>query len=257
MRTRLSARILAATASVALAAGITAGVAGETTAAAAPTPAQAASTRASTTDVRRLGSGAIVSGMPISRKTTRPGAGKTAGYECTVGLPATKGNAYYVIVAGHCGQRGETLYTAWNNGKRQPIGVITGVSATYDIAAVRTTRAAAESVWATRSGTNKKVAITGVAEAVPGAKVCQHGYRSGTVCGITTQPITSKQKAAGLVYGHAARGTMAARPGDSGGLVLDSKRRAIGIVSESTPDGEWMAWVPASLALKNWGLQAL
>lgn len=257
MRTPPAVRILAAAASVALTAGVAAGAVDQTTATAAPATSATAAPAARAADARRAPTGALISGVPVSRQSTTPGSGKTAGYECTAGLPAKKGENYYIIVAGHCGERGESIYTAWNNGRRTRIGVVTGVSATYDIAAVRTTRAVAERVWATRSGRDKVIKLRGVADAVPGQKVCQHGYRSGTVCGITTQPITSKQKAAGLVYGRAAAGTIGARPGDSGGLVLDRDGRAIGIVSESTDDGKWVAWVPTTLALKNWGLREL
>lgn len=264
MRTPPAVRVLAAAASVALTAGVAAGAVGQTSATAAAAPAATAPAASAATApvakaaaARRAPTGAIISGVPVSNESTPPGSGKTAGYECTAGLPAKKGENYYIVVAGHCGERGETIYTAWTNGKRSRIGVITGVSATYDIAAVRTTRAVAESVWATRSGRDKVIRLRGVADAVPGQKVCQHGYRSGTVCGITTQPITSKQRAAGLVYGRAAAGTVGSRPGDSGGLVLDAGGRAIGIVSESTNDGKWVAWVPTTLALKNWGLREL
>lgn len=210
---------------------------------------------ATTADARRAATGALISGVPVSRQATKKGSGKTAGYECTAGLPAVKGNREFLVLAGHCGNRGEAIYTAWNAGKRTKIGKISGVSKTYDIAAVETTRGVAEKVWAVRSGKNKVITIKGVADAVPGSKVCQHGYRSGTVCGITVQPVTSKQKAAGLVYGKAPAQRMAARPGDSGGLVVDSQGRAVGIVSESTDDGVWVAWVPAKLALSNWGLK--
>lgn len=210
---------------------------------------------ATTADARRAATGALISGVPVSRQATKKGSGKTAGYECTAGLPAVKGNREFLVLAGHCGNRGEAIYTAWNAGKRTKIGKISGVSKTYDIAAVETTRGVAEKVWAVRSGKNKVITIKGVADAVPGSKVCQHGYRSGTVCGITVQPVTSKQKAAGLVYGKAPAQRMAARPGDSGGLVVDSQGRAVGIVSESTDDGVWMAWVPAKIALSNWGLK--
>lgn len=206
-------------------------------------------------DARRAATGALISGVPVSRKGTKNGSGKTAGYECTAGLPAVKGDREFIVFAGHCGARNETIYTAWNAGTRRAIGKVAGVSKTYDIAAVETTRTVAERVWAVRSGKNKVIRIKGVADAVPGTKVCQHGYRSGTVCGITVQPITDKQKAAGLVYGKAPAKRMAARPGDSGGLVVDSQGRAVGIVSESTEDGVWMAWVPAKLALDNWGLK--
>lgn len=212
-------------------------------------------TSATRVDARRAATGALISGVPVSRQDTKRGSGKTAGYECTAGLPAVKGNREFLLVAGHCGNRGESIYTAWSAGKRTRIGKVTGVSKTYDIAAVETTRAVAERVWAVRSGKNKVITIKGVADAVPGTKVCQHGYRSGTVCGITVQPITDKQRAAGLMYGKAPAKRMAARPGDSGGLVVDSQGRAVGIVSESTEDGVWMAWVPAKLALANWGLK--
>lgn len=218
-------------------------------------PAAPSLAAAPVADVRRAAAGALISGVPVSRLGTKKGAGKTAGYECTAGLPAVKGKREFLVFAGHCGNRGEAIYTAWNGGTRTKIGKVSGVSKTYDIAAVETTRGVAEKVWAVRSGKSKVITIKGVADAVPGSKVCQHGYRSGTVCGITVQPITSKQKAAGLVYGKAPAKRMAARPGDSGGLVVDNQGRAIGIVSESTDDGVWMAWVPAKLALANWGLK--
>lgn len=266
MRSQFAVRVLSAVASAALAAGVGVGVTSVSASAAPAAPAATSSATLATSvapaaktsaDPRRAPVGALVSGSPVSRANTPKGQGKTAGYECTIGLPATKGGKHYLIIAGHCGTRGETVYTAWNNGRRTPIGKITGVSAKYDIAAVQTTRDIANSVWATRSGTDKRIRIKGVADAVPGEKVCQHGYRSGTVCGITPSPITSKQRAAGLVYGKSRAGVMGARPGDSGGLVLDQRGRAVGIVAESTDDGQWLAWVPTKLALKNWGMRAL
>ncbi|MBO3130537.1 hypothetical protein [Dermatophilus congolensis] len=244
-------RYIAATAAVAFtAAGIVAPVA---TPAASAAPAAATTLKAD----RRVPTGALISGTPLSRQATKPGSGRSAGYECTMGLPARKGNQHYLIVSGHCGEYGETLYTAWNNGRRTPIGKITGVSSKYDIAAVRTTRAIAASVWSSRGGSSSVKRLTGVADAVAGSKVCQHGYRSGTVCGITVQPITRKQIDAGLVFGKASAGTVGSRPGDSGGLVVDSRGRAIGIVAESTEDGQWIGWVPAKLALRTWGMSAL
>lgn len=256
MRTPLRSRLVAVASSAALAAGMAVGVSA-TSATAVPAEAPSAVPAKRAVDARRAPGGALVPGSPVSRQNTRPGTGKAAGYECTIGLPAKKGNQYYVIVAGHCGKRGETLYTAWNNGRRSPIGKVTGVSTKYDIAAVRTTRAVANSVWATRSGVDKRIRLKGVADSRGGQTVCQHGYRSGTVCGITTQPVTSKQRAAGLVYGRSRAGVVGARPGDSGGLVLDLNGRAVGIMSESTDDGQWLAWVPTTLALKNWGMRPL
>ncbi len=182
--------------------------------------------------------------------------GKTAGYECTSGLPATKDGQDYLVVAGHCGQLGETVFSAWTGQSRERVGKVTGASAKYDIAAVRTSRPVVSRVWAVRTGElPKTIRITGVADAEPGTTVCQHGYRSGTVCGITVQPITEKQVAAGRVYGKAPSDQDGARPGDSGGLVIDKQGRAVGILAESTPDGEWVGWVPARLALETWGLE--
>lgn len=186
------------------------------------------------------------SGIPISRAGT-PSTG--LGWSCTAGLPARKGNRTFLITAGHCARAGETISTPWRSGKRTAIGTVTGYSTRYDIAAIETTEPARASYWA---GTTLRP-LRGVATATRGQSVCHNGARSGRVCGIRVAGSRSHKGTVVLVYGYRATGHTA-RPGDSGALVTDNRDRALGIISEISPDGRWIAWTPATTALNNWRL---
>lgn len=173
----------------------------------------------------------------ISRAST-PSTG--LGLWCTAGLPARKGSRTFVLTAGHCATSGEKVYTRWTKGKRTVLGRVTGTSARLDIAVIETTK--------------RPAPVRGTATVRPGQQVCQHGARSGRVCGITVTGNTRDRAGIRTVYGRVTPGRLAARGGDSGALVTDAHGRAVGIVSAISRDGQWIAWTPARTALANWGL---
>lgn len=128
----------------------------------------------------------------ISRAST-PSTG--LGLWCTAGLPARKGSRTFVLTAGHCATSGEKVYTRWTKGKRTVLGRVTGTSARLDIAVIETTK--------------RPAPVRGTATVRPGQQVCQHGARSGRVCGITVTGNTRDRAGIRTVYG---RVTPAASP---------------------------------------------
>lgn len=209
-------------------------------AAPSPAPAAAAVRSASATSSRA----SWTAGAPLSRA----GTPRSVSWVCTTGLPAKKGKRSFILTAGHCASSGERIYTAWSGGRRTYMGRVTGTSKALDVVAIETSGAARAS-YRTSGGMRR---LNGVATTRRGQKVCHDGYASKTVCNITVVGSTSKNGVVTRVYGHSTG--VAARRGDSGGLVFDRRGRAVGVISSISRDGHLVSWTPARTALATWGL---
>ena len=211
---------------------------------AAPPPANAASS--STTTTRTRDAAPWIAGIPLSRATTP----RRAVWACTTGIPARRGARSFILIAGHCGRRGERIYTAWSGSRRTLIGRVSATSQLIDVAAVQTS-GAVRAAYRTTAGLHR---LRGVAASRRGQRVCHNGATSRTVCGITVVGSRSRRGVVTTVYGHTPK--VAGRGGDSGGLVYDRAGRAVGIVSSISRDRHWISWTPAKTALGTWNLTA-
>ncbi|MEV4384644.1 hypothetical protein AB0J68_02780 [Micromonospora sp. NPDC049580] len=192
-----------------------------------------------------------ISGAALSAS----GTAQSDGYDCTSGLPARRKSdgRSFLITAGHCFANSVTIYTGWESGGRNKIGVTTTRSDYYDAVAIDTssTGTTASRTWDGKSGNYTVNDVTSSALSYAGDWVCQTGYTSGVVCGIqvTTSWLTwvgSNGITHGGVEGLQRDGTTAARPGDSGGLVFNvsaNVRQARGVVSQG--GGTKMRWTEA------------
>lgn len=181
-----------------------------------------------------------ISGAALSKSGTT----QSNGYDCTSGLPARRKSdgRSFLITAGHCFANSVTIYTGWESGGRNKIGVTTTRSDYYDAVAIDTssTGTTASRTWDGKSGNYTVNDVTSSALSYTGDWVCQTGYTSGVVCGIqvTTSWLTwvgSNGITHGGVEALQRDGITACRPGDSGGLVFNvsaNVRQARGIVSQ-------------------------
>lgn len=207
---------------------------------AAPATASAAPTGPSSSTY----GGPWAAGSPLSRASTP----RAASWVCTTGLPARKGNRSFILTAGHCASSGERIYTAWSGGRRTYIGRVAGTSKSLDVAAIETSGPVRAS-YRTSGGMRR---LNGVATTRRGQKVCHDGYASKTTCNITVVGSTRKSGVITRIYGHSTG--VAARRGDSGGLVFDRRGRAVGVIALISRDGHLISWTPARTALATWGL---
>ncbi|MDO5500089.1 MAG: hypothetical protein Q4F67_10480 [Propionibacteriaceae bacterium] len=128
------------------------------------------------------------------------------------------------------------------------MGRVAGTSAVLDVAAIETS-GPVRGRYRTSGGMRR---LAGVATTRRGQKVCHDGYASKTACDITVVGSRSRNGVVTRVYGHSTG--VAARRGDSGGLVFDRRGRAVGIISSISRDGHLVSWTPARTALGAWGL---
>ncbi|GGO31834.1 hypothetical protein [Micromonospora parathelypteridis] len=200
---------------------------------------------------RRRDSPQWISGAALSASGTT----QSEGYDCTSGLPARRKSdgRSFLITAGHCFANSVTIYTGWESGGRNRIGVTTTRSDYYDAVAIDTssTGTTASRTWDGKSPTYSVNDVTSSALSYTGDWVCHTGYATGVVCGIqvTTSWLTwvgSNGITHGGVEGRQRDGLTAARNGDSGGLVFNvsaNVRQARGIVSQS--GGTNLRWTEA------------
>lgn len=189
-----------------------------------------------------------VAGIAMSLPSTpRDGAG----YWCSTGLPGVKDGRSFLLTARHCvGKIGQDVHTGWDGGKRQKLGKVAGISRVLDVAAIEVTGAVDAAYW---RGT-KKQDINQIASLRVGSRGCQHGVRSGTVCNLIVRSIERNNAGQPTrVLAQATSGT-AALPGDSGGIVVDSGGRPVGIISSTSADRTWLSYTPALTALAAWEL---
>ncbi|WP_435205691.1 S1 family peptidase [Micromonospora sp. bgisy143] len=181
-----------------------------------------------------------ISGAALSASSTT----QSEGYDCSSGLPARRKSdgRSFLITAGHCFANSVTIYTGWESGGRNKIGVTTTRSDYYDAVAIDTssTGTTASRTWDGKSGNYTVNDVTGSALSYTGDWVCQTGYTSGVVCGIQVTSgwltwVGSNGITHGGVEAFQRDGTTACRPGDSGGLVFNvsaNVRQARGIISQ-------------------------
>ncbi|MCX5065577.1 S1 family peptidase [Micromonospora lupini] len=192
-----------------------------------------------------------ISGEALSASGTT----QSEGYDCTSGLPARRNSdgRSFLITAGHCFANSVTVYTGWESGGRNKIGVTTTRSDYYDAVAIDTssTGTTASRTWDGKSGNYTVNDVTSSGLSYAGDWVCHTGYVSGVVCGIQVTKswltwVGSNGVTHGGVEGLQRDGLAAARPGDSGGLVFNvsaNVRQARGIVSAS--GGSMARWTEA------------
>ncbi|GAA2192700.1 hypothetical protein [Micromonospora lupini] len=195
---------------------------------------------------------------------TRPGTTQSQGYDCSSGLPARRNSdgRSFLITAAHCFANSVTVYTGWEGGGRNKIGVTTARSDYYDAVAIDTssTGTTASRTWDGKPGNYTVNDVTSSALSYAGDWVCHTGYVSGVVCGVQVTKswltwVGSNGITHGGVEGQQRDGLQAVRGGDSGGLVFNvsaNVRQARGIASAG--NGTMMRWTEAPAIFNVFGM---
>ena len=199
---------------------------------------------------------------------TQTSDSQSIGWTCTTGLPARRNSdgRSFVITAAHCYGNGVTVYTGWESGGRNRIGVVTNRNNLHDAIAVDTssTGQTLSLEWdGLRPGPYQVLDVSGSAFSFNGDMTCQDGYSSGIVCGLRViddnfQWTGGNGVAHQGVQAQQVNGLRAGRGGDSGGLVFAclnncSTRRARGIVSGGDT-GTIINWTESPFILTAFGM---
>lgn len=203
-----------------------------------------------------------ISGAAISQTSTS----QASVYACTSGLPARRNSdgRSFLITAAHCFGNGVTVYTGWQNGGRNRIGVVANRDNIDDAIAIDTssTGTTASREWDGPPGPIANVYdVSGSAYSYNGDLTCQDGYTSGIVCGLqVTDGYITWTGSNGVnhrgVEAHQVNGQTAIRGGDSGGLVFallsGNIRQARGI--NSWGGGDVIRWCEAPYIFSTFGM---
>lgn len=197
---------------------------------------------------------------------TQSSDSQSLGWSCTSGLPARRNSdgRSFLITAAHCYGNGATVYTGWQSGGRNRIGVVTNRDNIDDAIAIDTssTGTTASREWdGAYGGPYQVLDVSGATFSYEGDMTCQDGYSSGIVCGLKVNNGTatwtgSDGVAHRGVEAHQVDGLVAGRSGDSGGLVFvlqngGSIRQARGIVSNG--GGTMLRWTEAPYIFSAFG----
>jgi hypothetical protein len=197
---------------------------------------------------------------------TQTSDAQARGWTCTSGLPARRNSdgRSFLITAAHCYGNGATVFTGWQNGGRNRIGVVTNRAGFDDAIAIDTssTGTTASREWdGPPGGPYQVLDVTGTALSWNGDMTCQDGYTSGIVCGLLVEDDYIEWTGSdGVLHrGVQARqvnGSTAGRGGDSGGLVFALEpgniREARGQVSFG--GGTTLRWTEAPFILSTLGM---
>ncbi|MGW3787247.1 hypothetical protein ACWD5Z_21865 [Micromonospora chokoriensis] len=209
---------------------------------------------------RRRDSPQWISGAALSASGTT----QSAGFNCSSGLPARRNSdgRSFLITAAHCYGNNATVYTGWENGGRNRIGVTTTRSDYYDAVAIDTssTGTTASRTWDGKSPNFVVNDVVGSALSYAGDWACQTGYKSGVVCGIQVTSgwltwVGSNGVTHGGVEAVQRDGLAACLLGDSGGLVFNIRsnvRQARGIISQC--GGSNTRWTEAPAIFNTLGM---
>jgi hypothetical protein len=153
---------------------------------------------------------------------------QSGGYGCTSGVPAV-GNSggVYMVTAAHCAHTNDTI----SDGDGHVMGTVVNYSTLWDAAIYYVGSNPVKDDNADEfdgpPSTTRYFPLRGTQYSYNGQSVCQDGYTSGVVCGITVTDQDRTECFPGERYpGFCARGVLgtrsgaAVRPGDSGGLVF-------------------------------------
>lgn len=198
---------------------------------------------------------------------------KDNGVWCTSGIPAQRKSdgRSFIITAAHCGVKGNSFYTEWENNDRTFMGQVEGHVPSWDALAINTgshSGRAIGMIWDGDATTPDTRVINSYAYSGDGDSVCQNGmvtagYLHNAKCGIIVTDDDTTWRADGMsavargVEGEAPNNTMAAYQGDSGGSVFTitgKTRQSRGIVSAGTLTGK-LYWTESTDILNQWNMR--
>lgn len=191
---------------------------------------------------------------------------QSAVHLCTSGLPARRNSdgRSFLITAAHCFLDGTTVFTGWQDGLRNRIGVVTNRDNRDDAIAIDTssTGTTASREWDGPPGPTANVLdVSGSAYSFDGDLTCQDGYASGIVCGLlVNNDAVSWNGSDGVLHRgvEAAQinGAVPTRGGDSGALVFavlaGNVRQARGI--DSFGGNTFIRWTEAPFIFSTLGM---
>ncbi|MCF2527806.1 S1 family peptidase [Yinghuangia soli] len=208
---------------------------------------------------RRMDSVPWIAGAALGN-TSLP---QSSGWLCTSGVPTRRksdGKAF-LITAAHCFADGNSVWTGWENGRRNYIGQVVARANLWDAVAVDTTNTGLTRGMAWDGPNNGDAFVqqlTSSAYSYNGDYVCQDGFTSGVICSIRVVDQDISWTGSNGVPHRGVEGSRsgtAIRGGDSGGLVFGitgSTRQARGI--NSWGGGGTIRWTEVVDIYNTWNL---
>ncbi len=173
--------------------------------------------------------------------------------DCSSGFGAHRGRAQYMITAGHCFTGASLIRNASGGqqfGNMGVVGVVTRNSINHrlDSELIGTIGGSSKLVFAGRSTSKVRDAVSGTAGSPLGMQVCQDGAFEGKICGLVVKSKRTecimegrRRMVCHIFEADKIGGGIASGEGDSGGPVfrfMGSRLYATGIVTAGSRSGE-------------------